>query len=147
VFSGSSNPSNRSALAPNTALIAGIAAVLVYTLFVGFGIMGGRIDPDRAYLFIALPCLVPAIWYLVGFLRAEGGDIGLVASSLGWFLAALTFFSKHLTIQSAVARGMRPDQLSDSSMTWLFAFLSIAGVVGGAILSGRYWMDKTQIKR
>lgn len=116
---------------------------MLYTLLLGFGLMGQRISAESSYLFIALPCLVPAVWYLIGFLRNEGGDVGLVASSLGWFLVALALLSKHLTIQAALGRGLRLDQVSDSPVTWLFALLAIAGIVGGAVLSTRYWMAKS----
>jgi hypothetical protein len=143
VFSGSSNSSNRSVQAPGFALVASIVGVLVYTLLIGFLLLGERVAPERAYLFIALPCLVPAIWYLSGFLRADGNDTGLVVSSIGWFLVALALFSKHMTIQAALGRGLRPDQISDSAATWIFSLLAIAGLVGGAVLSSRYWMSKT----
>jgi hypothetical protein len=100
VFSGSSNSSNRSVQSPGIALVASIIGVLVYTLLIGFLLLGERIAPERAYLLIALPCLVPAIWYLSGFLRADGNDTGLVVSSLGWFLVALALFSKHMVFVS-----------------------------------------------
>jgi hypothetical protein len=143
VFSGSSPSSNRSPQALGLAQILSIAGVLLYTLILGLGLLGGRISPERSYLLIALPCLVPAVWYLIGFLRNEGGDIGLVASSIGWFLVTLGLLSKHITIQSALGRGLRLDQVSDTPLTWLFALLAIAGIVGGAVLSARYWMAKS----
>jgi hypothetical protein len=143
VFSGSSPSSNRSSQAPGLAQILSIVGVLLYTLILGIGLLTERISPERSYLLIALPCLVPAIWYLIGFLRNEGGDIGLVASSLGWFLVALSLLSKHITIQAALGRGLMLDQVSDTPLTWLFALLALAGIVGGAVLSARYWMAKS----
>jgi hypothetical protein len=124
-------------------LIAGIAGLLLYTIFVGFGLLNGNVPAERAYLLMALPCIVPAIWYLVGFLRAEGGDVGLVVSSLGWFLLALSLFSRHLATQADLTRGMRLDQAGDSPASWIFALLGFLALVSGGMLSSRYLLDKS----
>ncbi|RYG58408.1 hypothetical protein EON80_27155 [bacterium] len=143
MYSGSSTSSNSSAQAPGLAQILSIVGVLFYTLVLGFALLTNRLPAERSYLLIALPCLVPAVWYLIGFLKNEGGDIGLVASSLGWFLVTLALLTKHLNIQAALGRGIKLEQISDTPSVWLFALLAIAGIVGGAVLSTRYWMAKS----
>lgn len=123
-------------------MILGIGVVILYALFVGWGLLSGNIPVERAYILLALLCLVPAIWYLSGFLRREDNDFGLVLSSLGWFVAALLLFWKHLATSAALANGTRLDEVPDSPASWFFAFLSIAAMLGGAYVSARYWMDK-----
>lgn len=123
-------------------MIGAIIAVVVYTLFVGSGLLSSRIPAERAYLLIAAPCVVPALWYLYGFLRADDKDYGLVLSAIGWFLAALTLLEKHLATGAALDKGMSLSQVPDSAASVLFSLLSVAAIVGGAVLSGRYWMDK-----
>ena len=142
MFSGPSNSSNRFVSTFGIPLLIGIGAVILYTLFVGWGLLSGNIPVQRAYILLALLCLVPAIWYLIGFLRHEGNDFGLVLSSLGWFLAALLLFWKHMATNAALANGQRIDQVPDSPASWFFAFLSVAAMLGGAYVSGRYWMAK-----
>lgn len=142
VFSGPPAPANRRSIL-DLGLVAAIITVALYALLVGILILSGRIAPEGAYWLLALPCLVPAVWYLYGFLRADGSDSGLILSALGWFFAALTFFLKHLTIRATLASGVLPDSGSDSPLSYLCAFLAVAGIVGGAVVSGRNWMNRS----
>ena len=137
VFSGPPAPAGRRSLL-SVGLIAAIAAVALYALLVGILILGNRIAPERAYWLLALPCLVPTGWYLYGFLRADGRDSGLLLSALGWFFAALTFFLKHFSSMTALASGRLPDGGTDSPFSYLCAFLAVAGIMSGAVMSGRY---------
>lgn len=124
-------------------LIAAIIAVALYALLAGVLILNGQISPERAYWLLALPCLVPAAWYLYGFLRADGRDVGLLLSALGWFFAALTFFFKHLSSAATLQSGRLADGGgTDSPISYLCAVLAVAGVVGGAVVSGRNWMSR-----
>ena len=145
VFSGPPNPSNRFLWSSNLALIASVVGVLVYALFTALGLQGDRIPIERSYLLLALPCLVPAFWYLFGFLRHEGNDFGLVLSSLGWFLAGLTLFWKHLATNAALSRGVRLDQVPESPATWVFALASVAAILAGAVQSSRYWIAQNKV--
>ncbi len=149
VFSGPPAPANRRSnaepariLGADAVLVVAIAAVSLYALLVGILILTGRVAPESAYWLLALPCLVPAAWYLYGFLRADGRDTGLLLSALGWFFAALTFFFKHLSSVAALRNGQVPGEAPDSPLAFLCAFLAVAGVVGGAVISGRYWMNQ-----
>jgi len=142
VFSGSPNPRSRLVSTLGTPLLVTVVAVMIYTLFFGWGLLSGRIPPERAYVLLAVLCLIPAVWYLVGFLRHENNDFGLVLSSLGWFLAALLLFWRHLATRAALAQGLRFDQVPDSAASWIFALLCLAAIIGGAVLSGRYWLAK-----
>ncbi|HEX8466047.1 MAG TPA: hypothetical protein VF627_15645 [Abditibacterium sp.] len=144
VFSGPPNPAPRAFRSSNLALIASIVGVLVYTLLTLSGLLGDRIAPQNAYLPLALPCLVPAFWYLIGFLRHEGGDFGLILSSAGWFLAALTLGWKHLSTVAEFSRGVPLDQVSNPPATWIFALASIAAILAGAVQSGRYWVAQNK---
>lgn len=141
VFSGPPAPANRRP-ALDLGLILSIVAVALYALLIGILILSGRIAPERAYWLLALPCLVPAGWYLYGFLRADGGDFGLVLSALGWIFAALTFFLKHLSSAAALASGRLPDAGTDSPLSYLCAFLAVAGLMSGAVVSGRNWKER-----
>lgn len=123
-----------------TPLLVTVIAVIIYTLFFGWGLLSGRIPPERAYVLLAVLCLVPAVWYLVGFLRLEGKDFGLVLSSLGWFMAALLLFWRHLATRAALSQGLRLDQVPESAAAWVFALLCLAAIIGGAVASGRYWL-------
>ena len=144
VFSGPPAPANRRAFSSDFGLIAAIVLVALYALLIGILILNGRIVPERAYWLFALPCLVPAAWYLYGFLRADGRDTGLILSALGWFFAALTFFFKHLSSAATLAGGRLPDGGSDSPISYLCALLAVAGVVGGAVVSGRNWVNRRE---
>ncbi|WP_105483317.1 hypothetical protein [Abditibacterium utsteinense] len=118
------------------------AGVALYALVVGWAILSGRVAPERAYLLFAAPCFVPALWYLYGFLRADGQDKGLLLSSLGWFFVALTFVFKHFSSMAAASNGVLPEGGSDSPASWFFALLAVACLVGGAVVSGKYWMKR-----
>ncbi len=141
VFSGPPAPANRRPFS-DLGLVAAVAAVALYALLVGILILTGQVAPERAYWLFALPCLVPAAWYLYGFLRADGRDTGLILSALGWLFAALTFFFKHLSNLAALSSGRLPDGSTDSGLAKLCAFLAVAGIIGGAVISSRNWMNR-----
>ncbi len=143
MFSGPPVPANRRS-APDFGLVAAIIAVALYALLVGILILSGRVAPERAYWLMALPCLVPAAWYLYGFLRADGRDYGLIASAAGWFFAALTLFLKHLASVAALASGILPQNRTDSPFSYFCAVLAVAGIVGGAIVSARTWAERSR---
>lgn len=143
VFSGPPAPANRRAFLSDFGLLAAVVAVALYALLVGTLILTGQIAPERAYWLFALPCLVTAGWYLYGFLRADGGDFGLILSALGWFCAALTFFLKHLSNMAALSGGRLPETTSGSPLSYFFAFLAVASIVGGAVVSSRNWMNRS----
>ena len=145
MFSGPPPPARRSSF--DLGLILSIAAVALYALLFGWAILSGRIAPERAFLLLAAPCLVPALWYLTGFFRAESQNIqdrdkGLLLSSAGWFLVALTFVFKHFSSMAAVSSGLLPDGGSDSPLSWLCALAAIALLLGGAVVSGKSWMQR-----
>lgn len=140
MFSGPPASARRTQL--DFGLLLTLAGVALYALLVGWAILSGRIAPERAYLLFAAPCLVPALWYLFGFLRADGRDRGLLLSSLGWFCAALMFVFKHFSSVAAASSGLLPDSGSDSPASWLFALLAVGLLVAGAILSGKHWMER-----
>jgi hypothetical protein len=142
VFSGPPAPANRRAFLSDFGLLAAVVAVALYALLIGTLILTGQIAPERAYWLFALPCLLTAGWYLYGFLRADGNDIGLILSAAGWFFAALTFFLKHFSNLAALAGGRLPETTSGSPLSYLCAFLAVAGIVGGAVVSGRNWIGR-----
>lgn len=141
MFSGPPTPANRR-LPADTGVIAASVGVALFALLVGTLILTNQIAPERAYWLFALPCLVPVGWYLYGFLRADGRDYGLLLSAAGWLCAALTFFFKHLSNRAALASGTLPDGPSDSPLASLCAFLAVAGIMSGAVLSARYWKSR-----
>jgi hypothetical protein len=139
VFSGSNNTSSRPSSNSDLFLIAAVVAVMVYTLLTGWGLLSMRIPAERGDALMALPCLLPGLWYLFGFISADRNDFGLILSSLGWFLAALMLFGRQSRINAALAQGMAFDQIPGSPLSWVVALLSVASLVAGAILSARYW--------
>lgn len=145
VFSGPPAPARRSQL--DLGLLLTIAGIALYALLFGWAILSGLIAPERAYLLIAVPCLVPALWYLYGFFRSENRDsllpdTGLLFSAAGWFLLSLTFVVKHLSSVAAVSQGFLPEGGSNSPLSWFLAFLSVGFLIYGAIVSGKNWTDR-----
>lgn len=117
----------------------GVVAVMIYTLTVGLGLIGGSIPPSRGNLLMALPCLVPTIWYYAGFLLYDSNDAGLVLSGTGWASLGLGFFLQHQSVLTAIAAN--PDALEigipiSSAALLLFAVGVLLIMVGAALSWG-----------
>lgn len=81
-----------------------IVVIMLYTLIIGWCLLGRVIQPDTGFLLIALPCLIPAGWYAYGFLSNSepDQDYGLLFSTIGWVLVALACFIRFLVKTSEV---------------------------------------------
>ncbi len=131
----SARPTAREEANFNYALIALCTGLLTFAIVAGVGIASGRVHPERAYLLMTPFPLALAIWFAVGAFRARPLDVGLLLSAAGWALVALTLLAKHAAVQSAVAAGQTLSQVSDSSLTWVLALLSVLMIGAGAWLS------------
>lgn len=124
-------------------LIVGVVAVMIYTLVVGMGLLGGSIPASRGNLLLAVPCLAPTLWYFLGFLLYDSGDSGLVLSGVGWASVGLGFFLQHQHVLAALAA----DPTALATGMGLSAAAQILFAVGfillltGAVLS---WVSLTR---
>jgi hypothetical protein len=140
VFSGSSNSSNRVVSTLGLPLLLSIGVVLLYTLFVGWGLLTGNIPVERAYILLALLAWCPRFGISLVFCATK-------ATISAWLFRLWAGFwprcycLEHMATGAALARGLVPDQASDSPASWFFAFLSIAAMLGGAFMSWRYWLQ------
>jgi hypothetical protein len=124
--------------------------LMAYTLVVGWGLLGGSIAADRAYLLIALGSLVPAGAYLYGFLTsAPDRDLGLLLSAIGWLCAALALWVQHIAVQSVRAAAV-PGELVVSTGTpagtIFFSFLALAFLLAGSVLGFQNWTNSQEIR-
>jgi hypothetical protein len=120
------------------------AAVLgAYALFVGVGLWQGWLGVERAYAYMAWPCLALAGWYGYGFLKNTGTepDLGLLLSGAGWALVAFGLLAKDAVFRSvrAAARSGLPglaqvDPEAAPLATFCF-LLAFACLLAGAALS------------
>ncbi len=128
------------------ATLWGALAIFIYALLVAWGLAAGWIGLDRAYVLLAMPCLVPVAWYAYGFLQVRDAqdDIGLLLSAAGWALVAFGLLIKDATwrgAQDALRRGVTIDDTSAPAMV-CFA-LALVCIVSGAALSFDAWRKNT----
>lgn len=147
MFSGPPAPARRPQF--DLGLVLTIAGIALYALIFGWAILSGTIAPERVYLLLAVPCLVPVVWYLTGFFRARnddilGADTGLLWSAAGWGFLCLTFLVKHGASMAAVSQGLLTESTADSPLSWLFAFLAVACLLAGAVVSSKHWMERNR---
>jgi hypothetical protein len=128
-------------VALNYGLIAGLSMLVVYTLFVAFGLLSGSVAPERAYTLMSLPPLLLAAWNAFGWWRepAERRDFGLLLAAAGWLLAAITLWVLQRTLSSALANGARLDEIPASPLAWVLGTLAFVAIVAGAALSLDHW--------
>jgi hypothetical protein len=129
----------------NRALVVGAIVLALYALIVGWGWRGGWIDTDRAYLWMALPCLVPVVWYAYGFLKVADirQDFGLLLSAAGWALVVFALLIKDSALRSitALQNGVAPGPATepDTPASTVCLMLGLLAILGGAILSWDAW--------
>lgn len=129
-------------------LLPALIVLMLYTFFIGFGLLFGWVQPDNAYLWIALPCLVPVAWYGYGFMNATGGqqDFGLLLSAAGWALAMLALLIEHGAVASARAESATAAAANANAATPLTAVLctvfAILFILLGAGVSWLGWQKE-----
>lgn len=121
---------------------------MLYTFGVGGALLGDVIDPDRAWILMAVPCLVPMVWCAVGFFRNQSGarsgeqDSGLLLSAIGWALIAAALVAKYFAVVAA-----RPDAYASqasSPITPVCAGLGVLCLLIGATLSFLFWQRESE---
>lgn len=123
-----------------------VVILMIYTLLVGWCLIGRVVEPENGYLLIAIPCLVPAGWYAYGFLRAndDDQDFGLAISAAGWVMLALACFLKFslktnevvLQQDGSFSRVVRP---ADSPTALVLGIIAVACLLVGAGVSWYAW--------
>ena len=137
-------PSQRSANAASWQ-IGLVLFLIVFTLAVGVGLLTNVVRPDRAHLLFAIPCLLPVVWYAVGFRRRSADtqkDFGLLLSSLGWLLIACSFLFKHIAVQRAGADAYAAQ--ASSPATLVCAATGVLLIMAGAVYSWQFWTRNYQ---
>lgn len=135
-------------------MAVGMVAVMLYTVIIGFAMLVGGLRPDVALYWMALPCLVPAVWYAYGFVTVPGReqDWGLILSTVGWALVGLALCVQATAVRTAI-QGAAPGstflQVWQATPIAPFAvLLSLAALLSlavGAGLSWHAWSHQTQI--
>ena len=124
-------------------MIAAIA-LGVYALLIGWGLRGRWIGVDGAYLFIALPCLIPVAWYSYGFLKIADAeqDFGLLLSAAGWALIAFGLLIKdsaHRAARAAAQSGVVNAGGDEAPAATVCFVLAAICLLLGALLSWDAW--------
>ena len=108
-----------------------VAAILLYSLAVGFGLMiraaaGG--GTEWAFPLMSVPCFVTAGWYVYAYLsaRSSGRDAGLVLSAVGWAAVGMAFLFKRNLAQA--------DGAGNAQSLW-WSVLAMVCIIGGAVVS------------
>lgn len=112
-------------------------ALILYTAGVGWGLISGAIAPQRTFLLMALPCLLPLVWYAYGYFKSKGDrDLGLLLSAIGWLLIVAALIFKDI----AVAAAAGPAALQATSpMVSICAAFGILCLLVGAGASWVFW--------
>lgn len=131
--------------------LAFAAALLVYAFAIGGALMSGMIAPERAFWFLALPCIVPMFWYALAYfnpssrrgagstpsLSAGERDSGVLLSAAGWLLIALALIFKQIAVISA---GSDAYALQASSpLVPVCAAFGVLCLILGAAFSWMFW--------
>jgi hypothetical protein len=131
----------------NRAVVLVAIALLFYALVVGVGWRGGWIDATRAYLWMALPCIVPIVWYAIGFLKVADAeqDFGLLLSAGGWALIVFALLMKDSAVRAAsgVQNSVAPADADSPAATVCLA-LALICLAGGAFLSWDAWRKENR---
>ncbi len=128
------------------ALLIGAGLLLLYALAVGIGLLGGDIAPASAYGWMMPVPLALAACYGFGYARESDSrlrDNGLLVSALGWLACALCLLALQGAARTALASGLRLDQMTPTPLSWFFAFLAVASIVAGGLMSLKYWQSET----
>lgn len=117
---------------------------MIYTFAVAGGLLGGQVPADRAWILMAIPCLVPMAWYIAGFVRNRGHvrddgeqDTGLLLSATGWLLLGAGLAFKYFAVAAA-----RPDAYASQATSPATPFCIGVGVLClliGAVVSWIAW--------
>lgn len=130
---------NEAARRESPILLGLVVALMAYTLFVGWGLLTQRIAADSAYLWMALGCLIPFVWYGYGFVKVTEAeqDFGLLLSAVGWALGLVTLLLKHSAVQAALTRN--DPAAANSTAATVCSILAVLCVLAGAALSLHGW--------
>ena len=138
-----SSPPPRRASSSGAGLFTGrelifAAALLAYAFILGGALLGGTLAPERAFWFLALPCLAPAVWYGVAYFQQSGErDAGVLLSAAGWFLIALALLFKQIAVTRA---GSDAYALQASSpVVPVAAAFGVLCLLLGAVFSWLFW--------
>lgn len=80
-----------------------IAALLSFTLVMGWRLLAGSVAPGQGYLWLGACCLCPIGWYCYGFLRITDRiqSNALLISAIGWVILAIGFLVHYRTLLEA----------------------------------------------
>lgn len=126
----------------NRVVILVAASLMLYALLIAWGLVGQFIGLERAYLLLALPCLVPVVWYAYGFwmVQDERQDWGLLMSAAGWALMGVGFLLKQAAMDEAI-RAAPPDLQvggAENTAAHLICFaLAVLALLAGGLISWR----------
>lgn len=123
-----------------------VIASILYTLLLGWGLLFRVVPFQYAYLLMAFACLPPALWFAYGFLRVAEAtqDFGLLLSSLGWLCVFIGLLAKHMALAAdlrARALGTLVENLGQSQTALVFLLLGLSGLLLGALISARAWVQ------
>ena len=117
--------------------------LILYTAGVGWGLFSGNIPPQRSFLLIALPCLLPLAWCAYGYFKGEDDkDLGLLLSSIGWFLILGALIAKDMALMSVPAGANAPQ--ASSSLVPICAAFGVLCLLIGAGASWMFWASREE---
>jgi hypothetical protein len=125
-------------------LIILLIAMMLFTLLIGWSVLGGALSPVTAYLWMALACLIPVLWFSYGFLKVSDAaqDFGLLLSALGWALAALALLIQYTAARTAatiIASGGIAPAGGTSTGAKVCGIMAALCLLAGAIISFLSW--------
>jgi hypothetical protein len=125
-----------------------LVGLMLYTLLIGWAVLGGVISPVTAYLWMALACAFPIAWFSYGFLKVDdtAQDFGLLISAIGWALVAVALliqYSAARAMAALVASGV-PVEGGTASGARICGILAALCLLAGAVLSMRSWNNQVR---
>lgn len=118
-------------------------ALILYTAGVGWGLLSGNVPPQRSFLLIALPCLLPLAWCAYGYFKGEDDkDLGLLLSAIGWLLILGALIAKDIALMGTPAGTGTPQ--ANSSLVPICAAFGVLCLLIGAGASWMFWASREE---
>jgi hypothetical protein len=116
-------------------------ALALYTVGAGWGLISGNILSSRAFVLMALPCLLPMTWSAYGYFKAGfDKDLGLLFSAIGWMFILVALIFKDIAVTS-VPTGATTSPAS-SPIAPVCAAFGIFCLIIGAGASWMFWASR-----
>jgi hypothetical protein len=114
--------------------ISVIAALLIFTIIIGWSLLAGTMTPAQGFLWLGVCCLFPFGWYCYGYFQVsdQSQSNALLLNAIGWVLVAMGFLVHYKTLLDTNP-GAPSSQIPTSALTVLLLLGLFILVVAGLL--------------